>query len=108
MEDLKEITARLIDARDRYDNLPLDDVLELSEILRILDVCLCALVHIRDEYYNKSQSIYFNSSAKTDAARNRECEFKVPELDLIRKILQRYGEMQKSIRTQISLRKNHD
>lgn len=105
---LQEITDNLIEATDRYKELPLDDVLELSEILRVLDVNLSYLVFVRDEYYNKSQSVYFNSQAKTDAAKAREAAYKVPELDLARKILKHYEQMQNSIRSQISLRKSID
>ena len=105
---LIEITDNLKAALDKYQSVSLDDVLELSEILRTLDVNLSYLVHVRDEYYNQYQSIYFNSQAKTEAAKGRESEFKVPELDLVRKILRHYGEVQKSIRSQISLRKSQD
>ena len=106
--NLIEITSNLRDCIDRYENLPLDDVLSLSEILRDLDVNLSRMVHIRDEYYNKFQSVYMNSQAKTEAGKGREAEQKVPELDLCRKILRHYGDVQGSIRSQISLRKRHD
>lgn len=108
MKSLTEITNNLMGAVDRYDSLPLDDVLELSEILRTLGVNLSALVTIRDEYYRKFQSVYRNSAAKTNAGKDREAEELVPELDLCRKILRHYGELQKDIRSQISLRKNQD
>ena len=108
MKPLLEITTDLMGAIDKYDSLPLDDVRELSEILRTLDVNLSYLVHVRDEYYRKFKSIYFNSTAKTHAGKDREAEQLVPELDKIRKILRHYGETQKSIRSQISLRKSFD
>jgi hypothetical protein len=108
MKTLTEITTNLQQAVDRYESLNLDDVLQLSEILRTLDVNLSYLVHVRDEYYKKYQSVYFNSQAKSGAAKDREAEHLVPELDLVRKVLKHYGEVQKSIRSQISLRKKHD
>jgi len=108
MKTISEITTNLQQAITRYEDLPLDDVKELSEILRILDVNLSWLVHVRDEYYNKYQSVALNSQASTEAGKQREAEQKVPELDLVRKILRHYGECQKSIRSQISLRKNID
>ena len=52
MKTLEEITSNLQRALDLYENLPLDDVKALSEILRILDVNLSYLVHVRDDYYN--------------------------------------------------------
>ena len=105
MKQLNEITNNLIAAIDTYEQLPLDDVNELSEILRILDVNLCHLVIVRDEFYRKYQSIYFNSKAGSSAAKDREAEMLVPELDLVRKILRHYSDTQGSIRSQISLRK---
>ena len=108
MKSLQEITTNLQGAIDKYETLNLDDVLQLSEILRTLDVNLSYLVHVRDECYRKSQSIYFNSAGGSDAAKRRESEYQVPELDLVRKILLHYGEAQRSIRSQISLRKKQD
>lgn len=108
MKTLEEITANLICAVEEYDNLPLDDVLKLSEILRVLDVNLSFLVHVRDEYDKKHKHILMSSDAKTEAAKQREADYKVPELDLVRKVLRHYGECQKSIRSQISLRKQND
>lgn len=108
MKTITEVSNNLINVVERYENLPLDDVFELSEILRILDVNLSNLVHVRDEYYNSFQSHVFNSQAKSAAAKKAEAEFKVPELDLCRKILSQYGEVQRSVRTQISLRKKQD
>ena len=108
MKTLEEITSNLQCAIDEYDNLPLDDVMKLSEILRVLDVNLSYLVHVRDEYYQKYQSVYFNSQSRTEAGKAREADYKVPELDLVRKVLRHYSNTQQSIRTQISLRKSHD
>jgi len=105
MKELEEIKTNLISAIDTYESLPLDDVNELSEILRILDVNLCHLVIVRDEYYKKFQSIYFNSKATSSAAKTKEAEMLVPELDLVRKILRHFSDTQGSIRSQISLRK---
>lgn len=108
MKTLEEITSNLQRALDLYENLPLDDVKDLSEILRILDVNLSYLVHVRDDYYNLFQEVYFNSESGTHAGKHRYSEQQVPQLDLVRKILRHYGETQKSIRSQISLRKTQD
>lgn len=105
MKTIKEISDNLIAAIDTYENLPLDDTMALSEILRILDVNLAHLVFVRDEYYKAFQSVYFNSKGTSSAAKEREAEMKVPELDLVRKILRHYADVQGSIRSQISLRK---
>ena len=108
MKTLEEITDNLIAAIDTYESLPLDDVMQLSEILRILDVNLSYLVFVRDIYYKKHQSIYFQSKGTSSAAKNKEAEQKVPELDLTRKILKHFSDTQSSIRSQISLRKKID
>jgi hypothetical protein len=108
MKTLEEIMENLQGALTKYENLPLDDVNQLSEILRTLDVNLAFLVHVRDEYYHLYQSTYFNSNVPTNAGKEREAMREVSELDLVRKILKHYGETQKSIRSQISLRKNQD
>lgn len=108
MKTLEEISKNLISAIDTYESLPLDDVLTLSEILRILDVNLSHLVFVRDEFYKKYQSVYFNSKCGSSAAKDKEAQMKVPELDLVRKILRHYSDVQGSIRSQISLRKKID
>jgi len=108
MKTLNEITNNLKSAVDRYESLPLDDVKELSEILRVLDVNLSWLVFVRDEYYRSFQSVYFNSKSKSEAGKQKESEMRVPELDLVRKILRHFSDVQGSIRSQISLRKRND
>jgi hypothetical protein len=108
MKQLKEITANLIEVVERYEKVPLDDVKELSEILRTLDVNLSCLVHVRDEFYRHFQNVYYNSEAKSEAGKQKDAEKHVPELDLVRKILKVYGDVQSSVRSQISLRKKQD
>ena len=108
MKQLTEITANLIQVVERYEKVSLIDVNELSEILRTLDVNLSYLVHVRDEYYRHFQNIYYNSDAKSEAGKLKDAEKHVPELDFVRKVLKHYGDMQSSIRSQISLRKKHD
>jgi len=108
MKTLEEISNNLISAIDAYESLPLDDVMTLSEILRIFGVNLSYLVIVRDEYYRKFQNVYYNSKESSNAAKEKEAQIKVPELDHIRKILKHYSDTQMDIRTQISLRKKID
>ena len=108
MYSLNEVLENLSDVVERYQNVPLIETESLSEILRDLGCNLSYLVQLRKEYYIKFQSVYFNSQATTNAAREREAEMKVPELDEVRKILRHYSDLQSDIRTQISLWKNHD
>lgn len=105
---LDEVLQNLNSIVDRYANVPLIETTSLSEILRDLGVNLSYLVQLRKEYYNQFQSVAFNSKGTSQSARTKEAEFKIPELDEIRKILRHYSELQKDIRSQISLWKNQD
>ena len=102
---LEEVLQNLSEIVDRYQNVPLIETHVLSEILRDLGCNLSYLVQLRKEYYGKFQSVIFQSNGTSQAAKLKEAEFKVPELDEIRKILRHYSELQKDLRTQISLYK---
>lgn len=108
MKPLEEILNNLREAVERYENVPLIETHELSEILRIVGVNLSYLVGVRKHYYHKFQSVVFNSTAKSTSGKVKEAEYKVQELDEVRKILAHFGELQKDLRTQISLHKNND
>ena len=103
---LEEVLNNLSNAVERYQNVPLIEVRELSEILRDLGCNLSYLVTLRKEYYLDFQSVVFNSKANSTSAKIKEAEMRVPELDEVRKILQHYSELQKDLRSQISLWKN--
>lgn len=103
---LEEVLINLQSIVERYKNVPLIETKTLSEILRDLGCNLSYLVQLRKEYYNEFQSTVFNSKGTSAAAKKAEAEFKHPELDEIRKILHHYGELQRDLRTQISLWKN--
>lgn len=102
---LEEVLENLVDIVERYQNVPLIEVHSLSNILRDLGCNLSYLVQLRKDYYNDFQSVIYNSRGSSQAAKLKEAEFKVPQLDEIRKILRHYSELQKDIRTQISLHK---
>ena len=105
---LEEVLANLRDVVERYQNIPLIETYELSKILRDLGCNLSYLVELRKYYYKKFQLVIHQSKGSSNAAKIKEAEWQVPELDEIRKILQHYSELQKDIRTQISLWKTHD
>jgi len=105
---LEEILKNLQDIVDRYQNVPLIETQSLSEILRDLGCNLSYLVQARKEAYEDFQYAFHKSTGSSNAAKKAEAEYKVPELDEIRKILRHYSELQKDIRTQISLWKNQD
>ena len=106
--ELTEVLKNLNKAVERYQNISLIETNELSEILREIGCNLSYLVQLRKEAYQDFQFAKLNSKENTEAGKTREAEFKVPELDEIRKILRHYSELQKDIRTQISLWKNND
>ena len=100
---LEEILNNLNQIVERYQSIPLIETHSLSEILRDLGCNISYLVQLRKEYYDDFQSVVFNSKGTSNAAKVKEAEFKVPELDEIRKILTHYGELRKDLRSQISL-----
>ena len=108
MITLDEVLKNLRDVVNDYENVPLIEVKELSEILRRLGCNLSYLVQLRKEYYIQFQNIILNSTGASQAAKLKEAEHKCPELDEIRKILRHFSELQKDIRSQISLWKNQD
>lgn len=107
MKTLEEVNKNLQLAVDQYNDLPLIETNTLSEVLRVLGVNLAHMTIFRNEYYSKWQSVYFNSQAKTDAAKGREADQKVEELYHIRQIMKYYDNLRQDIRTQISLHKSH-
>ncbi len=104
--NLESVLENLRNLVDRYENVPLIETKELSEILRGLGVNLSHLVELRKLYYNKFQVVFQSSKGTSVAARTKDAEREVPELDLIRKVLRHYEELRKDLRSQISLWKN--
>lgn len=104
--NLEEVLQNLSDIVDRYQDVSLIETKELSEILRDLGCNISYLVELRKYYYSKFQNVVHNSKGTSQAAKIKEAEWQVQELDEIRKILTHYGELRKDIRTQISLWKN--
>ncbi len=105
---LDEVLNNLQDVVERYQNVPLIETKSLSEILRDLGCNLSYLVQLRKEAYEDYMFKYQNSKETTHSGKEREAQFKAPELDLIRKVLRHYSELQKDIRSQISLWKTID
>jgi len=103
-----EILENLNKAVDKYSKADLFEVHKLSEVLREIGCNLAYLTALRTEYAAKYSSVRFQSTGTSEQAKTREANEKVPELDMIRKILRHYGELQSDLRTQISLYKKHD
>ena len=101
--NLTEILENLNNIVSRYENIPLIETNELSEILRDLGCNLSYLITLRKEYYNQFQRAKRSSNETSDAGKTREAEYQVPELDEIRKVYSNYNELRSDLRTQISL-----
>lgn len=103
---LEEILSNLRSIVDRYQIVPLIQTTQLSEILRDLGCNISYLVTLRSEYYSLYQKTIRDSKAQTITAKVKEADREVPELDHIKNILKHYSELEKDLRTQISLYKS--
>lgn len=90
---------------EKYHTLNLKLVNEQSEILRGLITNLYFLEKYRIEAYEKWQSVYFQSNGKSGAAKEREADFKVPEIYQIRRIMTGGYKVVDSLRSTISIYK---
>ncbi len=104
--DLSEILNNINTLIDNYHNLQLKLVKDQSEILRSLTTNLYFLEKHRIDAHEKWQSTYFQSIGKSGAAKEREADFKVPELYQIRRIMTGAYKVVDSLRSTISIYKN--
>lgn len=105
MRELETILTDINTLIDKYHNLQLNLVRDQSEILRGLTTNLYFLEAYRIQYYNKWQSVYFNSMGKTGAAKEREADHDVPEIYQVRRIMTGAYKVVDSIRSTISIYK---
>jgi len=106
MRDLITILDDINTLIDKYHNLQLNLVKDQSEILRGLTTNLYFLERFRIDAHVKWQSTYFQSIGKSGAAKEREADFKVPELYQIRRIMTGAYKVVDSLRSTISIYKN--
>jgi len=103
--DLYTILDNINKAVEEYNVLQLNLVRDQSEILRGLTTNLYFLEKYRIEAYETWQSVYFQSKGTSGAAKEREADFKVPELYKIRRITEGGYKVVDSIRSTISIYK---
>lgn len=103
--DLYTILDNINRLIEDYHNLQLTLVKDQSEILRGLTTNLYFLEKYRIEAYETWQSVYFQSKGTSGAAKEREADFKVPELYKIRRIMEGGYKVVDSIRSTISIYK---
>lgn len=104
--ELQTILTNIDIQIDRYHNLKLTLVKDQSEILRHLTSNLYFLERYRIEAHEKWQSTYFQSAGKSSAAKEREADFKVPEIYQIRRIMTGSYKVVDSLRSTISIYKS--
>lgn len=105
---MKELTAILTDIDmfiDAYHDMKLTLVKDQSEILRGLTTNLYFLEAHRIDAYETWQSRYFESKGGSAAAKQRDADFKVPELYRIRRTMEGGYKVVDSIRSTISIYK---
>jgi len=103
--ELHEILDNINHLIEKYHLLELKLVNEQSELLRGLTTNLYFLEKYRIESYEKWQSVYFQSNGKSGAAKEREADFKVPEIYQIRRIMAGGYKVVDSLRSTISIYK---
>lgn len=102
MKDLTEILFCINQAVDKYEHLKLKQITEQSEILRELTTNLYWLEEYRIQAHEKWHSIYFQSTGKSNASKEREADNKCPEIYQIRRITTAAYKVVDSIRSTIS------
>ena len=105
MKDLTEILEAINNSVDRYENCKLSFTQDQSEILRDLTTNLFWLAEHRVKFNEDWMSVYFASKATSSAAKEREADFKVPELYKIRHFMTSGNKVLDSMRTTISASK---
>lgn len=103
--DLYTILDEITKLVEDYHNLQLTLVKDQSEILRGLTTNLYFLEKYRIEAFETWQSVYFQSKGTSSAAKQREADFKVPELYQIRRIMEGGYKVVDSLRSTISIYK---
>lgn len=106
MRDLTTILNTINKATERYEICQLGDTHTQSEILRDISTALHFLAAHRISANENWMSVYFNSKANSSAAKEREADFRVPELYKIRHFMQTASKVQDSLRSTISALKN--
>lgn len=105
MRELGQILSDINLAIERFEVCKLSLVQDQSEILRDLSVQLHYLAAHKVKANEAWMSFYFNSKGKSNAEKEREADFKCPELYKIRQMLSSGSKVLDSMRTSISAMK---
>lgn len=106
MKPLQSILDRIETSKDKYDQCQISFVSDQSEILRDLSSAYYDLTEHLIEEKERSRSFYFQSTASSHAAKEREVDMKCPELYHIRKVMEATEKLIDCVRSTLSKAKN--
>jgi len=108
MKELQEILSNINNSVDKYNDLPLIEYKELSEILRELTSNLFYLERHRSDAKNHWNEVYLNSEEKSVSGKEREADMEVHDLYIIRRVMTAGYRITDAIRSQISIYKKEN
>jgi len=106
MKPLEEILEKINKSISEYETKKLSFTQEQSEILRDLSVNLHWLAEHRIYYHNQWLGVYFETKG-SNASKERESDYKVPELYKIRHLMSSGYKVLESLRSTISANKQN-
>lgn len=102
---MEKILSKIRSAVQKFEELPLDDTKEQSEILRSLTCNLFFLEAHRVKAHEQWTDACNASTEKSAAAKERQADLEVPELYLCRRVLESGYKVCDAIRSTISIHK---
>jgi hypothetical protein len=104
LKPLEDILNNINQAIERYETCKLGLVHDQSEIARTISANLHWLTEWRVYYHAEWMSVYFETSG-TNASKEREADYRVPELYKIRQFMTSGSKVLDSLRSTISVNK---
>ena len=108
MKELNGILEKINNSVERFEACKLSFTHDQSEILRDLSTSLHWLSEHRIQANNDWMYAYFNSKEKSATAKEREADFKVPEMYKIRHLMASGYKVLESLRSTISANKKQE
>jgi len=106
MKPLDEILEKINECVEKYERCKLSFTSDQSEILRDLSTSLHWLAEHKITANKDWNFQYFNSKEKSVSAKEREADFKVPEMYKIRQLLSSGHKVLDSVRSTLSANKS--
>ena len=108
MKELTGILEKINKSIETYEACKLSFTIDQSEILRDLSTSLHWLSEHRIQANKDWMYAYFNSKEKSATAKEREADFKVPEMYKIRHLMASGYKVLESLRSTISANKKQE